>query len=445
MRIVIVGGGSYGWGPTIIRDIAVTEHLAGCHIVLEDIDPEPLEILYPLGQKIVEAAGTGCTIEATTDQKEALTDADFVILTITTGGLDMMEHDIAVPLKYGIYQPVGDTVGPGGLMRALRNIPVVVDIARDIEKYAKPGCWLLNYTNPMTTICRAVTRETSVPTIGLCHELFGTLGMLQGIFGVDDWHRDITVKVGGINHLPWIVEMDVKGQDGFALLRKVLEKPTEVHQVEGLKLSIDTHKLDRSRVKFELFKVFGCLPAAGDRHLVEFFPYFCTEKTNAAADFGVALTTVKERREVWRAGAIENCKKMLSGETEISLERSGETASRIIAALSGGEPMIDVVNIPNVGQIDNLPRDAVVECMGTIDGTGVHGIAIGELPPGIAANVVRHVYNQEMTVEAALTGDRNLALQVLYNDPLLRDDWRIAPKMLDEMIELTKEYLPQFA
>jgi len=444
VRIVIVGGGSYGWGPTIIRDIAVTEHLAGCHIVLEDIDPEPLEILYPLGKKIVEAAGTGCTIEATTNEVEALTGADFVILTITTGGLDMMEHDIAVPLKYGIYQPVGDTVGPGGLLRALRNIPVVVGIAKNIEMHAKPGCWLINYTNPMTTLCRSVTRETSVPTIGLCHELFGTLGMLQGIFGLDNWHRDISVKVGGVNHLPWIVEMSVRGRDGFDLLRKALEKPLEVQEVEGLTLSLDTHKLDHSQVKFELFKTFGCLPAAGDRHLVEFFPYFCTEATNAAADFGVGLTTVEERRTHWRGGAIERCKKMLSGEEEINLDRSGETASRIMAALSGGEPMIDVMNVPNVGQINNLPREAVVECMGTIDGSGAHGISIGDLPPGIAANVQRHVYNQEMTVEAALSGDRNLALQVLCNDPLVRDDWRIARKMLDEMIELTGEYLPQF-
>ena len=161
VKIVIIGGGSYAWGPLFIRDIATTPDLAGSTILLHDIDPGPLDLVYALGEKIIRAVpGDPFTLERTLDLDEALQGADFVILTITTGGLEAMRHDVEIPYKYDVFQPVGDTVGPGGLSRALRNIPVVVDIARRMEDLC-PNAWLLNYSNPMTTLCRAVTRATS--------------------------------------------------------------------------------------------------------------------------------------------------------------------------------------------------------------------------------------------------------------------------------------------
>ncbi len=230
-----------------------------------------------------------------------------MILTISTGGFDAMEADVELPKKYGIYQAVGDTVGPGGLSRALRNIPVVVKLARNMERYC-PGAWLLNYTNPMTTLTRAVTSETGVPTIGLCHELYGTLGLMQRIFGLKDWTKEIAVRAAGINHLMWVTEMDINGEDGFRMLRDYLRNPKKYAEREkkaGRKLDLthaETH-IGSNRVKFELFKVFGALPAAGDRHVAEFFPHFLSEKTNRGADWGVHLTTVEQRRNQWRPGA----------------------------------------------------------------------------------------------------------------------------------------------
>jgi alpha-galactosidase len=164
VKIVIIGGGSYAWGPLFIRDIVVTPALAGSTIVLHDINPTALDLVFALGEKVVRFNPSPFTLEKTEHLDKGLQGADFVILTITTGGLEAMRHDVEIPAKYGVFQPVGDTVGPGGLARALRNIPVVVDIARQMEALC-PQAWLLNYTNPMTTLCRAVTRETSITRV----------------------------------------------------------------------------------------------------------------------------------------------------------------------------------------------------------------------------------------------------------------------------------------
>ena len=197
-KITIVGGGSYTWSPQFIRDIVVEPQLAGSTITLHDIDPQPLDLVHALGQKVVDACSGDHVLEKTLDLDEALSGADFVILTISTGGLQAMRQDLEIPEKYGIYQSVGDTVGPGGLARGLRNIPVVVDIARRLQALG-PNAWLLNYTNPMTTLCRAVTQQTDIRTIGLCHEFRGVRRHLAALFGVDE--TDIKASVGGINHL----------------------------------------------------------------------------------------------------------------------------------------------------------------------------------------------------------------------------------------------------
>jgi len=449
-RIVIVGGGSYGWTPTIVRDIVVTKELEGSTIVLEDIDAATIRLTGRACRRIIKQSGRKFTLKTTTSEKEALSGgggADFVILTISTGGFDAMEADVELPKKYGIHQAVGDTVGPGGLSRALRNIPVVVKLARNMERHC-PGAWLLNYTNPMTTLTRAVTSETGVPTIGLCHELYGTLGLMQRIFGLKDWTKDIAVHAAGINHLMWVTEMDIRGANGFAMLRDYLRNPKKYAEREkkaGRKLDLthaETH-IGSNRVKFELFKIFGALPAAGDRHVAEFFPHFLTEKTRWGADWGVNLTTVEQRRTRWRPGAKKRCQAIASGKEKVKLVRSHEAVSLIMAGLAGARTTIDVVNLPNDGQIPELPLDAVVETMGVMDSSGARGLPAGELPPGVATILQRHVDNQEMTVEAALTGDKELAFKALVNDPLVLDLKR-ARRMFDEMLKANRKWLPQF-
>jgi alpha-galactosidase/6-phospho-beta-glucosidase family protein len=209
-KIAVVGGGSYQWGTKIIQDVALNEDLRGSVLTLHDIDPEALDDLYRWGEKMAGLAGADLAPEKTGDLDEALSGADFVVLCISTGGLDAMTHDLEIPARYGVIQTVGDTVGPGGLFRALRNIPVAVNIARAMQERC-PEAVMLNLTNPMTTLTRAMSKTTQVRCVGLCHELFSTLAMLSGMFDVPE--EGLDVQVAGVNHFIWITRVAVRGRD----------------------------------------------------------------------------------------------------------------------------------------------------------------------------------------------------------------------------------------
>jgi len=378
---------------------------------------------------------------STTNQQEALEDADYVILTITVGGFDTMQHDLEIPYKYGIYQSVGDTVGPGGLSRALRSLPVVLDIAKDMAKLC-PRAWLINITNPMTTITRVVSKRSSSRCIGLCHELFGTMRRLQKLFGLTNWRKEITVTAGGVNHFVWILDMRINGRDGFEMLRQYLSDAERLKERKGRTPDVSP-LFTTDALKFELFKTYGYLPAAGDRHIAEFFPYFLGAEVNKGADFGVRLTTIDTRRDKWSPRDQQRVRDLIAGREKLSKEKSQEAVSNVIASLAGGIPLIEIMNLPNRGQIDNLPREAVVETLGCVRQDTAQGLAIGNLSEPILGWVQGHVVNQEMTVEAALDGDRKLALQVLLNNPMTCN-FREAGKMLDELLEANRKYLPRF-
>jgi alpha-galactosidase/6-phospho-beta-glucosidase family protein len=437
-RICIVGGGSYNWSPIMLRDIAAMKDLSGM-IVLHDIDPAALEDLQRLGRKIMSVAGANFTVEATTDLNEALRDAEFVIVTITTGGLEAMRHDLDIPRKYGIYQSVGDTVGPGGLSRALRNIPVMVEIARTIERVC-PGAWLLNLTNPMTTLTRAINKTTNLKAIGLCHELFGVRGTLKEMF--DARNEDLQMRVAGVNHMIWLLDLKIRGRDGFQMIREYIDSGRQIPVRTSGAARLFPSFRDHWQVKLALFNTYGYLPAAGDRHVAEFFPYFLTEETHAGEDYGVGLTLIEHRYEVARM-AQTSVRSWIESDKPLPVERSEEEVVDIIAAIANGSSLYTIVNLPNRGQIDNLPREAVVETMGMVGPTGAYGVSVGALPRGVLNTVHPHVINQEMIVDAALAGDRQLALQALLNDPLVRD-FRSAPRMLDELLKAHADYLPQF-
>ena len=216
-KITIVGGGSYSWGPLFVRDLLIAPALQNAEIVLHDVDAQALETVYSLGHAMVQQRGQG-HVERTLDLETALRGADFVILTITTGGLEAMRHDVEIPEKYGVFQAVGDTVGPGGLARALRNIPVVAGLAQKMEQLC-PHAWLLNYTNPMTTLCRTVSKTSSIRTIGLCHEWHGVRDRLAAYFGVPA--SAFMPRIAGINHLPWLLDLAVDGEDYMPRLQEL--------------------------------------------------------------------------------------------------------------------------------------------------------------------------------------------------------------------------------
>ncbi|HET6494343.1 MAG TPA: hypothetical protein VFH61_03140, partial [Thermoleophilia bacterium] len=352
MKIAIIGGGSGQWTPTIVRDLAVTERLEGCRIVLEDIAPDRLERTLPMARRILEQADTGCTVEATTDQRAALEGADFVILTIAVGGLDAMRHDLEIPARYGVYQSVGDTVGPGGIFRALRSVPVVVAIARDMEALC-PDAWLLNYTNPMSTLCRAVTKATRIRTIGLCHELYGCLRLLRGILGLETNDR-LAWRVAGINHLIFLTELRLDGEDAFPKLSRFIDDNPDYRRATVPPSDPGFPFQDRAVLKLCMFKDLGVLPAAGDRHTAEFYPHFLTDETDHGRTYGIELTTIAHRVVVENE-AFARVDRIAAGEETMNLAPSEEAVSRLIAALAHGHDYTDVMNRPNTGQIANLP------------------------------------------------------------------------------------------
>ncbi len=436
-RVCIVGGGSYNWGPTLLRDLAAMEDMTGT-VVIHDSDPVAADDLCRLGRRIMEATGASFAVEVNPDLLSALTGTDFVVVTITTGGLAAMRHDLEIPRRYGIVQTVGDTVGPGGLARGLRNIPVLVEIAQTMERVC-PDAWLINLTNPMSTLVRAVTKTTRIKTVGLCHELFGARRILGQFF--DAGGDDLETEVAGINHLIWIVQATANGRDALPVLSEQLAGGGELPlppPASGTRASFH----DGWRVKLALFEIYGALPAAGDRHLAEFFPFFLAEDATRAA-YKLLPTTIEQRIEIQRQ-AREQVHAWLDGDAPLPLERSQEEVADIIAAVAHGRSRKAIVNLPNQGQIDNLPRGAVVETMGMVGPVGASGISAGALPLGVLATVFPHLLNQELIVEAALTGDRQPALEALLGDPLVRDFDR-APQLLDDLVRAHADYLPQWA
>jgi alpha-galactosidase/6-phospho-beta-glucosidase family protein len=437
-KIAFVGGGSYQWGPKIILDVALNEELRGGSLVLHDINGEALGDLYEWGTRALAVAQADLKLEKTLRLEEALKGADFVVLSISTGGLDATALDLEIPARYGVVQTVGDTVGPGGLFRGLRNIPVVVEIARAMEEYC-PDAVLLNLTNPLTVLTRAVSKATSIRAVGLCHELFSTLGMLSKMFDLPE--KAINVRVAGINHFIWVTDVLVHWRD-------VTEEAfRRISGGEARELSLsdaagDTDPFTNTwGFRTELCRLYGYLAAAGDRHVCEFLPgYLRDEKERERLDLRVTTVDVRRERLVTDR---ERVRRMIRGEEAIPTGRSREEISDIMAAMWSGEDSVNIVNLPNAGQVRDLPLGVVVETYGALNGTGASGIVFGELPSPIAALVHPHVFNQEAIVQAGLTGDTNLAFRAFLNDPLVGSG-PDARKMFEEMFEAQREYLPQF-
>ncbi len=436
-RICFIGGGSYNWMPKLIGDLALTPDLDGT-IVLQDISPAALEDIAQYGRKALASTRSRFQIETTTELDRGLEGAEFVVVTITTGGLDTMALDLAIPEKYGIYQSVGDTVGPGGLSRALRNVPVMAGIARAMDR-ACPDAWMLNLTNPMTVLTRTVGLSAPrLKVVGLCHELFGVRGGLMRMFDANV--EDFEWRVAGVNHLIWLLDMTIKGHDGLQMVRDFVAegRPLPAAAARG-----GWHEpfVDRWKLKLALFDLYGSLPAAGDRHLAEFFPYFLTEATGRGEDYGVLLTTIGDRQHQV-AAARAAVDEAIRGELP-PLSRSPEATADIISAVANGRSVRTIVNLPNTGQIDNLPRGAVVETLAEITSAGAQPLTVGTLPLGVLSTLQPHVVNHEMLAVASLAGDRDLALQAMVNDPLV-PSLHIARSLLDDLLTAHAEFLPQF-
>ncbi|MGH9016676.1 MAG: hypothetical protein ACRDY1_02905 [Acidimicrobiales bacterium] len=448
MQVTIIGGGSYQWSPKLITDLLAVAPLADMHLVLEDIDPDPLEKMEAYARLANDKMGTKITVDSTTDQRRALDGADFVIVTISTGGFDSMALDIDVPARHGIKQSVGDSVGPGGISRSLRNIPILVGIGRDMEQGC-PDAWMLNITNPMTCLTRSVCRETRIKTVGLCHEV-GNFCMDVAI-ALGRPHTAIRPTVMGVNHFPVITALDVDGADGFDLLRQLVD---DLGGLEALRPRPDRPAAEpftkadfgqRHALKLTLLDRYGALPGAGDRHVAEFIPSALTEASGWGSSWGIELTPM-ERRIEDQAEFVAEVDAVLAGTGTLQTWDSGEIVAPVIDSLLTGTHRELPVNLPNAGQCPDLPADVVVESMCIIDGDGMRGRDAPHAPPAITEWVRRQVAVQELTVEAAVSGDRRAALEAFALDPLAgRGDLRDVEAMADELLAATARWLPQFA
>lgn len=449
LKIAYIGGGSRGWAWGFMMDLAGDDQMEGS-VALYDIDREAAEHNEIIGNKISAHpdAKSRWKYTVANDLKEALTGADFVVISILPGTFDEMESDVHAPEAYGIYQSVGDTVGPGGFIRAMRTIPMYVEFAEAIRDYC-PDAWVINYTNPMTLCVRTLYKVfPGVKAFGCCHEVFGTQKLLAAIaekeLGFENVQRqEVKVNVKGINHFTWFDKATCRGVDLFPVYRRFAEE----NYAEGYEFG-DNNWMNSTfacanRVKFDLFLRYGLIAAAGDRHLAEFMPgKLYLESPEAVREWKFGLTTV-----AWRKNELQErlarSRRLCSGEEEIVIKPDGEEGHLLMKALLGLHDMVSNVNIPNHGAIANLPWDAVVEVNALFSRQGVQPVVAGPLPGSILPLVARHVYDQENALQAALTCDKTLALTTFMNDPQIDLNWHDGEALFTTMMRNTAKYLPK--
>lgn len=446
IKIAYIGGGSRGWAHTLMSDLALCTDFSG-ELALYDIN-RPMALLNARwGKRVNESryAVSRWTYTVPATLKQALKGADFVVASIQPGSIEMMRHDLDIPAKYGILHPVGDTVGPAGLCRALRTVPMYAEIARAVERYA-PGAWVINYTNPMTVCTRTLYKVwPGIKAFGCCHEVFGTqkwLGNLMAEYhGVKPTRDEVCVNVLGVNHFTWIDKATCNEVDLLALARRKMREPGEIRTIPPEEAAKLTFFQSKGQVKYDLFKQFGILPAAGERHLVEFVPFYL-KNLETLHRWGVVHTPYSYRESRYR-DLPHRFRKRLRDKARFELKKSGEEGTRQMAALLGIRDLRTNVNLPNIGQTEGLPRDAVVETNAWFTRDSVKPEISGRLPPGVEALTARIVACQEMIVEAGLTGNKELAFQAFLNDPLMSLTTDKARRMFNEMLRATREFLPK--
>lgn len=449
IKIAYIGGGSRGWAWKLMADLALEPDLSG-RVDLYDIDLEAAHDNEIIGNKLTARDGVKgkWRYRAVPTLEEAIDGADFIVISIQPGTFKEMASDVHLPERYGIYQSVGDTVGPGGLFRALRAIPIYREFALKIKELA-PQAWVINYTNPMSLCLKTLYRVfPEIKAFGCCHEVFGTqdvlIKMLQTKLGVKEVTRDeLRINVLGINHFTWIDAASYRGIDLFPLYREYVDENYE-NGIEGEGEENWRNNVFKSaqRVKFDLFKRYGLIAAAGDRHLAEFLPSsWYLKDLETVKRWKFRLTTVDFR--IKRQEELElKRKRMINGEEEIKLEASGEEGVRQIKALLGLGDVITNVNLPNRGQMSDMPSNAVVETNALFTRDRVQPVLAGAFPPDVQQLAIRHVWNQETILKAALTKDRELAFRAFVNDPLVTLDLRSARELFDQMLLNIESYLP---
>lgn len=435
-KIAFIGAGSFGFTRSLVRDILSFPALSDCTIALMDIDSERLAAIKKAVDRIVSAGNYPAKVIATMDRAEALKDADGVVCTILAGGVHIWRYDVEIPKKYGVDINVGDTRGPAGIFRALRTIPVMLDICKDIERYC-PNAIFLNYTNPMAMLCRAMQGQSKVQVTGLCHSVQGTAGMLAKWIGAP--MEEITYLCAGINHQAFYLEYKWNGKDAYPLIRKAITEKPEIYNEELVRnemfLNLDYYVTESSGHNSEYNAWFRKRP-----DLIE---KYCTHGTGwNPGIYGYILNEYLKRENTWKNEIDEWMAK-----DEVELERGHEYAAYIFNATIGDGTLFEFNgNVRNFGLIDNLPEGCCVEVPVLASKRGLNPVHAGPLPEHLAILVNTSARCEELAVEAAITGDPRKVFHAICFDPLTSSVLSLdeTKKMVDEMFEANRAWLPQF-
>lgn len=438
-RIVLIGAGSTVFTTGVLDDLAGSPYFGDAAVELVDINADAVETMAALGRRLARRRGSQMTVSAHVDRRAALPGADVVVTTIAVGGATGWRHDIDIPARHGIRQTVGDSVGPGGVLRALRHIPELIAIAADIADLA-PAARLVNYSNPLTANVRAVTRETSVAVIGLCHGTMHTGSSICADLSLDPARTRLVWA--GLNHLCWLLEGTSDGGDIYPALRE------RVAALAAAPPGTGSHALHRP-VSADLLEHFGLYPAPGDRHVAEFFRWYLESGATAAIQTELASGLAETRHyidgkeDLWTA-----LHEQAAGAAPLPQRLSGQEAERVVTIaerLLGGPDAEELaVNLPNEGAIADLPPEAVVEVPAVIGTSGVRARPVGPLPPAIAAVLASRWAQQELTVSAAVTRSRATTLQALAADPLVPSP-AAARRILDDAVIAHRPLLDDLA
>lgn len=431
-KIAMIGAGSVVFCKTLLSDILATPALQDSEFALMSPTEPKLRRMEAFAARMIADNGLPAKVWATTDRREAIRDADFVVVMIQVGGFHAYGVDYEIPLRYGVDQCIGDTLGPGGVFRGQRHIPVLVDIAWDMEQVAKPGATMLQYANPMAANCLALGRVSRVPFVGLCHGVQTTLDLISGYCQVPK--NEIRYRCGGINHMDWFLTLHHEGRDLYPQLRELFEKP-EYYKNE--------------KVRGEVFRQFGYFMTESTGHLSEYVPWF--RNNGKALDLycdepafgGESGAYYKWGKAMAEKYAVVD---PLQFESTAIESRSVEYCSYILEAVTTGRPFRFMGNVRNDGYITNLPPGCCVEVPTFADDNGLHPTVIGDLPPQCAALCQTNINVQQLCAQAALTGDPEHLVHALALDPLtasvltLKDIRALTAEMLHEL----RPYLPQF-
>lgn len=393
--IAFIGAGSTVFTRNLIADaLSLPELRDDTTFALMDIDPGRLKTSTKVAGQL--ARGTGSRVEATLDRGEALDGADYVVTSFQVGGLEATKRDFAIPARYGLRQTIADTLGVGGISRALRTIPVLLEVTSDMERRC-PDALLLQYVNPMAMLCWAVARTSPIRTVGLCHSVQHTAGQLAHDLGIP--REELDYDVAGINHLAFYTRLEHRGEDMYARLRDLTPPAGNL-------------------VRYEVMRHLGSFVTESSEHFAEYVPWFIkASRPELTERFGIPLDEYVRRSEAQIAEWDAMREQLESGDAELPTGRSDEYGADIIRACETGEPFRFWGNVPNAGLIDNLPGDCIVEVPCTASGHGITPHAVGTLPRHLAALMQTNVNVQGLAVEAALTGDREPAIHAAMLDP----------------------------